>query len=265
LARITERVVLCGNVDKKIKNYSNKCTKALNEASQDIQLAVTDFIMSLEVTSDQTETASWLYEYFPNVEIVQRMTLEYMKSNLKLAAGPFFAGDNVELQDLNNMMDESKESLKKSLSSLVVDDNKFVLGLEALAHFVLGRHGQILPKFNVIDIFTRIENQTEIWKILHMTNTEDMLNALLAVDLSRNFYPTNTQWDYFHDALSSHAWSSKRYLEFDRVYQTIVQDLKEFFSFEISLSDETCSYTSDNACKEQEIREFWGKKQQHTL
>lgn len=127
------------------------------------------------------------------------------------------------------MMDESKESLKKSLSSLVVDDNKFVLGLEALAHFVLGQHGQILPKFNVIDIFTRIENQTEIWKILHMTNTEDMLNALLAVDLSRNFYPTNTQWDYFHDALSSHAWSSKRYLEFDRVYQTIVQDLKEFF------------------------------------
>ena len=48
-----------------------------------------------------------------------------MKSNLKLAAGPFLAGDNVELQDLNNMMDESKESLKKSLSSLIVEDNKF--------------------------------------------------------------------------------------------------------------------------------------------
>ena len=37
-----------------------------------------------------------------------------MKSNLKLAAGPFLAGDNVELQELNDMMDESKESLKKS-------------------------------------------------------------------------------------------------------------------------------------------------------
>ena len=227
--RVKERVVLCGDVDDRIENYSNHCQEAKKELGQDLTVALEQFIEEIGDTVEQAETGSWLVNYFPEVKIVQERAIDHYRSQLKLTAGSVTGLDNLGLKDLIQYASEIKDSIKKSLPLLSGKENKIVQGLEDLAIYALKDGDQKLPDFAAIDIFERVKNQRRIWDVLHSSSSEVLLRKLAGIDLSENYYPTATQWEYLSDALFTYAWQSRDYLNLNSVYQTLLENLKEFF------------------------------------
>ena len=224
--RVKERVVLCGDVDDRIENYSNHCQEAKKELGQDLTVALEQFIEEIGDTVEKAETGSWLVNYFPEVKIVQERAIDHYRSQLKLTAGSVTGLDNLGLKDLIQYASEIKDSIKKSLPLLSGKENKIVQGLEDLAIYALKDGDQKLPDFAAIDIFERVKNQRRIWDVLHSSSSEVLLRKLAGIDLSENYYPTATQWEYLSDALFTYAWQSRDYLNLNSVYQTLLDNLK---------------------------------------